>query len=445
MGLLCGIATFIADPTSYLASGTQTTLQTNGRTFGSKSATIDFEGPNIQAITINTIPVDTGDPASDSGAVAMSEALWPEFKNVTNLAFYSGSSLTVADDQGNDITSDLGTYKYILLDPHVPQWLLTDPQNGPLCKQATFSGTFTYTENAVIPGGSITKGSPQFHEKHARATLIRIPGGTYEQELAGEVVPYGLAGFVFNIESIPQYEGSFTLQEPEITDVCPIGNLLNLTGSANAEWATMNACIQSVDYDITAGRTTLTFGPAVHLGAKDFVEQLRANRGPRWYYLVGGNMTNGANQNSNTQMAPTNVAQRGPSAGGRVPGQEIDHTSLADSLTNIGTYGGANNAFPGITTDLRSTQPLYGYYVGLYSDPEIVGGPGGQTIHMQHGTGGVYDGFMLLSPKMLTGADDDGNPMALTARLLDWCQLVDGELTPGYRYVLCSQFFEDYP
>ena len=29
-----------------------------------------------------------------------------------------------------------------------------------------------------------------------------------------------------------------------------------------------------------------------HLGAADLVERLRINRGPRWYYQIGGNLTN---------------------------------------------------------------------------------------------------------------------------------------------------------
>jgi hypothetical protein len=284
VGALCDIASFISAPASYLSSGIQTALETSGRTFGSKSATIDFEGPNVQSITINTINVATGNPATDSPSLAMWKALHPALNDVSNLALYTGSSVTAVDDNGAAV--DLGKYKYILLDPHVPQWLLTDPANGPLCTQATISGVFTYDNNAVTPAGNVTTGKVQDHPIRARATLIRIAGGTYEQVQPSEIIPYGLAGFIYNIEKAPQYEGSVTLQEPEVTDLCPLGNNLNITNSANAEWATMAACVQNVTYDLLAGRTTVNFGPPAHLGAKDFTEQLRANRGPRWYYLI---------------------------------------------------------------------------------------------------------------------------------------------------------------
>jgi hypothetical protein len=290
-GALCNIATFISAPSTYLDSGTQTTLQTNGRTFGAKMATLDFEGVNTLAVNVTSQAIGLSTGTLSGATLAMCQALWPEFQNVSSLATYTGSSFKVLDDTGADITSEIGSsagqYGYFLLDPHIPTWLANTITSGnPLAKQATIIGSFAYTENAQTPAGALTKGSVAFHEKHARCTLCQLAAGTYAQAAAAEVVPYGLAGFIYNIEKAPQYEGSVSLQEAEVTDLCPLGNNLNIINSANAEWTTMAACIQNVTYDLLAGRTTLNFGPPPHLGAPYLAEQLRANRGPRWYYLI---------------------------------------------------------------------------------------------------------------------------------------------------------------
>jgi len=164
------------------------------------------------------------------------------------------------------------------------------------------------------------------------------------------------------------------------------------------------------------------------------------------------NLNTGPGQDIDNDI-PANVTQRGPSSGARVPAVEIEHASLSDSLLHATTYTYGQNAFPGITRDLRpggesgppTQQPLYGYYAGIYSDPEVIAAPGGETIHLQAGGSGTYLGAILLSPEMLYGLDDDGDHLVCTARLVDWCQLVGGVLTPGYRYLLCSQFFTTYP
>lgn len=166
------------------------------------------------------------------------------------------------------------------------------------------------------------------------------------------------------------------------------------------------------------------------------------------------NLNTGPGQDIDNDI-PANVTQRGPSSGARVIQTAIDHTSLSDSLTNLSAYTASNKNFPGITEDTRpggesgppTQQPLYGYYADIYSDEEIIGIPGGATHMYGLGSGGTLGNFALISAGLLVGEDDDGNPMALTVRLLDWCQLDSdtGELTPGYRYALMSQFFTSYP
>src|SRR5580658_495240 len=186
-----------------------------------------------------------------------------------------------------EVPSTRALFQYLLTRGQVAPWMLNGNTTGGAPAQsvrAHITATFIGTEN----NDGVATRHIQHQPKHATVTLLTIPGGTYvnQQLTPGEIVPYGLAGYIYNIASIPQYEGTFHIQETEITDPCPMGNNLNLTGSL-AEWSTMQACIQQITYDLAAGRTTLAFGPAAHLGAKDFVERLRANRGPRWYNLNG--------------------------------------------------------------------------------------------------------------------------------------------------------------
>ncbi len=270
-GGLCPVATFLTAPATYLAGGTQTTLQNAALAPGVKAATINMEGGNQNLCVFNTIPVSTGDPASVPYALAMWQFLVPALATATGIAKVSGSSVTATDDFGN--TLDLSKYAYILLDNAIPTWLQAYapyPAAGPVVKQATITGQLSYSEVATTASGAVTTKVVNHQEFSAHATLIQIGGGSgsppwasaYAEYTASEVIPYGLAGYIYNIENIPQYEGSYSIQEEEITDMCPVGSALNLTGSANPAWAAMKAQVQSVHYDIKTGRTDLRFGPA---------------------------------------------------------------------------------------------------------------------------------------------------------------------------------------
>ena len=62
-----------------------------------------------------------------------------------------------------------------------------------------------------------------------KVKLTNLTTGTYNsipQVTPGEPVPYGLPGYIFAIESIPQYQGSYTMYETDISDLCPMGNVL---------------------------------------------------------------------------------------------------------------------------------------------------------------------------------------------------------------------------
>jgi hypothetical protein len=257
-----------------------------------------------------------------------------------------------------------------------------------------------------------------------------------------------LAGFIYNIESIPQYEGTFTLQETEITDQCPMGNNLNLTGGL-AEWSTMNACVQSIAYDLLNGRTTLTFGPAGHLGANDFVERLRVNRGPRWYYSIGGNITNSS---TNGGQLGNFTPDQGPSPNNAVPSVHTLPSDIGDWLTNNTDY---TEGAPGVTHDATGLVNYGG--LGVTETP---------LIHLADGSGGAILSFAHLNsgPKLIlqinaAGPDpqftiqidlDDlpdgfltnssGNYVVKLREVTD-CVTIDGTPTTVYRQALVSEYY----
>ena len=371
-GALYTLASFAGNSPALLDSATMAALQQLGQGFAAQSATIDMQGNSSQTLscTIATMALNTADPALDGGAsLSFWTAVFPELNDLTAPVFVPNGLVSIVDDQGNPVNTS--TFPYLLTDGQIAPWMLAGNAAGgtPVqCQQCTITAAFQATENndSFPVSGSPTPvpvAHVQNHQKHARVTLVTIPGGTYSQQSVtlGEIVPYGLAGYIYNIARIPQYEGAFAIQETEITDQVPLGNNLNLTGSL-AEWAAMAACVQQISYDLTAGRTTLVFGPASHLGAKDFVERLRVNRGPRWFNLNGNNLTNSPGA-SNTGQLGNNVAQRGPSPGPRAADLQIFPISLADLAANGSSY---TYGHPGATVDTRSTgQPNYGNIPGL--------------------------------------------------------------------------------
>jgi hypothetical protein len=96
-------------------------------------------------------------------------------------------------------------------------------------------------------------------------------------EAEAEEVPMGLAAEIYASLSVLQYEGTVKNTQAEVPSDIGIGQNLNLTGGASA-WASMNAQIQQIDEDVDAGETTITIGPAKHLGGDDLLEQTRAQR-----------------------------------------------------------------------------------------------------------------------------------------------------------------------
>lgn len=180
--------------------------------------------------------------------------------------------------------SDPGSMVNVLTKGQIAPWM-TDVKADEVKVNGEFSGQIKTTDGRDV-------NTALRHPKQVKLTLTNLATGDYSSapqvQQLGEPIPFGLARRIFAIESIPQYQGAYTLVESEISGAMGVGNTLNISGG-RAEWATMNTQVQSVRYDFDTGKTTVNFGAAMHLGAGDLIERLRAQRGPRMIYLIGFN------------------------------------------------------------------------------------------------------------------------------------------------------------
>jgi hypothetical protein len=368
--------------------------------------TIDMQGVNgnLDICTFATIPVNTATPAGGGTALAFWKYLFPELADVTSPDFFSGSTVSVVDDSGNPI--DTSTFAYLLTGNTVASWMLAgNAPGGAGCQsvRAHITATFIGTEN----NDGVATRHIQHQPKHATPTLVTLPGGTYTRQniTSGDLIPFGLAGFIYNLSIIPHYEGTYTIQETEITDQCPFGNNLNLSGG-RTEWTTMNAQIQGITYDYVAGTTAIRFGPAHHLGAQDLASRVQFNRGPRWFYLMtAGNITNAPVQQNGTQFG-SDVAGKSPSHGPPAADLQVNPVSIADMLANASTY--APIGPPGATVDTRVVasgsplQPNYGNVSGsaiaTAVSAGLIGTPNAPTLFLAAGKSGTLTGQVRLTP-----------------------------------------------
>ena len=433
---------FVEGDTTYIDSSTQAAMQDQARTFAAQATTVDMEGNQSISGTIGCVAVNVGDPGADSGAKTFWTTLFPELAGVANLAFYDvgGAPATVTDDSGSAV--DLSIYSHRLTKGQIAPWM-SGTGGAALAKKCTVKAYFKYDQQTAVSTNTVVPARAGWHEKTATVTLTNLAAGTYGITTTGEVVPYGLAGYIYAIEQIPQYEGTIAIQEIEVTDQCPIGTNFNITGGL-AEWAAMNAVVQYVSYDLLSGQTMVTFGPAAHLGAKDLVERLRVNRGPRWYYSIGGNMVNiGTSGYQLGNFTP----DQGPSPNNAVASIQTFPADVADWLANNSAY---SSGVPGITNDA----------VGA-GDYGSVTAPNAPLMHLALGSEGAITSWAHINATGTLVLQVDGTPSQTVQVQLsdvpsgfDWtslgaiklrevtdCVTIEGTATTVYRQALVSGYY----
>jgi hypothetical protein len=181
------------------------------------------------------------------------------------------------------------------------------------------------------------------------------------------------------------------------------------------------------------------------------VERLRVNRGPRWYYSIGGNIVNTAGGNS---ALGSYTPDQGPSHNNPVPSLNILPQDLGDWLTNSADYTGGT---PGVTHDAIGSAVYYGG--GTSGTPDS---PSVPTIFVADGTGGgiVSSATLTGDGKLHLQNNEDDVISIIRAALedipdgFDWtslgaikfrevtdCVTISGTPTTVYRQALVSAYY----
>lgn len=141
------------------------------------------------------------------------------------------------------------------------------------------------------------------------------------QWVAPEAAPTGIAQSLYTALSAYQYEGSVSLKSQDVPGTRYHGCKLNLTGGAG-EWATMDAMVHSVSFDVDAGTMDISVGPSPMLSAEDFLElqRLFRSRMPTWM---------SEDERTSNEFGATND-----------PGSKGDTVSGFDQPETLQEYGG---------------------------------------------------------------------------------------------------------
>jgi hypothetical protein len=264
--------------------------------FGSEVATFDFEGGSSTTTRLSTVPIPF-----NPGTNSYDFALWTQTlvsslsdASITGVSAAGSATLTYPNGAGAD-----PRYQYFMIGGPVPTGISDSSNpNLPQGVQLTLSCSFTFTEQTPLSGGGYGPVNTKTETKTCSITAFSMPSGNFTNTTQqAEAIPFGLAAMVYNIEVIPQYDGSHGIVEydpatnrPTITGAVGIGQNLNLSGGL-PEYATMNAQVQTIAFDMMTGHSDISFGVASHLGGTEMIERLRINRGPRWLYEISSGPT----------------------------------------------------------------------------------------------------------------------------------------------------------
>lgn len=111
-------------------------------------------------------------------------------------------------------------------------------------------------------------------------TATDCQSGTYERstiDQVGDVVPDGLAKYLYNVLNATHHQGAFSIVAEEVTGAVGLGNRILISGG-NPAWLSMSAIVQNISEHLDSGKTRITVGPPSHLTPSDIMELRRANR-----------------------------------------------------------------------------------------------------------------------------------------------------------------------
>lgn len=312
-----------------------------GTARGTLVVTIQLAGYtlNTLAATIVTKPIQAAH-ATDATRLAWWKARLPILNNarVLNLSIPVSSVLV----------PNIPTRPYELTAGQMPPWISTVVDEETITARATYQ--VKDPNNNVVKEVVDEEISVRITSTAVNTNSNPVTYYAIASFVSGESVPSGLADALYGALSVAQYDGQLTLVQNEIGGSVLVGNVLNITGGL-AEWATMNALVQQTTEHIDEGRTTITFGPAGHLGADDLVELLRVNRF-RWNYTNPAARTQGQTSGAKVELGkqtPKENSTEGAEAmkrlivldgnGATLVQLDIDATTKKINITGPSGYG----------------------------------------------------------------------------------------------------------
>jgi hypothetical protein len=167
-------------------------------------------------------------------------------------------------------------YQVELLDGQIADWMNFAAQRV----------RFDAKVNIVYRNGQIVTGHPVSYS----AQSTNATGGSFQSQQTtayAEPVPVGLAQKIYDAVSVLHYEGTLSLLEQECSNRVAIGQLLNITGSEQDDWETVQAMVQQVTENVDTGTTEIEIGPPLQLSAGDLVDLLRTSRNRLIHYSPG--------------------------------------------------------------------------------------------------------------------------------------------------------------
>jgi hypothetical protein len=246
---------------------------------------IDMQGPITttvaQSIVCTAVDANAGTQAARRAWWALHDKQFADLRlRMQDSAFAATTFPAPAVvDAETGATVSLTDYPRELVDGSI------QPSMGFNVKRVKISVLLTYAVYKNV-GASETDHSdtPPIHrytkkEHHIEITVTNGTTGTYgsTSTTPGEDIPVGIAQSVWTSLNRLQYEGEDVRVQAAIDGGVSMLNTLNLSGG-RAEWAAMNAQIQSIRKHYGSGETEVSIGPARHLNANQLMDIFRAWR-----------------------------------------------------------------------------------------------------------------------------------------------------------------------
>lgn len=377
--LVCAGVTIIYEAVNSINEVSWTTVtrdQVGGNGLQSVVMTVELGGSSlttqIQKLSISSIDV-TAQAFWESLLPWLHQATGVTIENVRlNGVLVTGQSGDASDADGKyagmalkDFTgaplpapSSVSNYVSVLTAGQVPHWLENQFSDGVVtCKISyTLLNPDTKAEEA--------KEKVPFTAKFKMSALNSSPfPQTFEQQSSytpAEPVPSGIAAAYYAAAAMLHYEGDYELIEDEVSGAIGVGHRLNVTGGP-AEWASMNAIIQSVSEDLATGRTQLRFGPPGHLSVADFIELQRIQRGRSPSYRLQERV-DGKYSGAGSQVQGAIQVVQGGNAPAQQPGKSL-------------TMGTKDTTMPGQIIlkidDLKTLLVALGVDLSTVADPHL--------------------------------------------------------------------------